>query len=128
MRMASKTLVALAICSGAVLAQSNRNDAEERFKAKFGRYTPAEESRREAEKANTAYRDAKPPKASDENRSNWAEQQHRAKYGRPTPAEESKIDAEKANTAYRDVTAPAEDRWYDNYMRSKHGRSAPAKK
>ena len=128
MRIVPKTLVALAICSVAALAQSNRNDAEERYKAKFGRYTPAEEARRAEEKANTAYRDTTPPKASDAARTNWSEQRHQAKFGRPTPATEAKINEEKANTAFRDVTPTAEDRWYDNYLRTKHGRSTPAAK
>jgi hypothetical protein len=128
MRLVSKTLVVLAICAAGALAQSRPSAEEQRFKAKYGRYTPAEEARRAEEKANTAYRDATPPRGAEASRDNWSEDRHRAKFGRPTPTEEKKIDAEKANTAYREVTGPVEDRWHDNYLRSKHGRSAPAKK
>ena len=124
MTLASKALVALAVCSVTALAQS----AEDRFKAKYGRNTPAEEKRLSQEKASTAYRDATPPQGETKPTDKWAEQRHRAKLGRATPAEEAKINAEKANTAYREVKTPPADRWQESYFETKYGRSAPSKK
>ena len=122
MTLASKTLVALAISSTAFLTYAS--DSEARFRAKYGRSTPAVE----AQRANTAYRDAKAPTSTEAPKDNWAENRHRVKTGRATPAEESRVAAEKSNTAYREVATPPEDRWHDNYFEKKYGRSAPAKK
>jgi hypothetical protein len=125
MNLTSKILVALAICSSAAYPESKVNAAEERFKAKFGRYTPAEEARRAEAEANTAYRDAAPTKKTGP-ANDWSEQRHQAKFGRPSPAEEAKINDEKKNTAYREVATPRPaDRWHDNYFRTKYGRPAP---
>jgi hypothetical protein len=122
MRLASRILVALAITSTAYLAQASDSDA--RFRAKYGRSTPAVE----AQQASTAYRDAKPAATTAAPGDNWAEQRHRTKLGRATPAEQSRIDAEKASTAYREVKAPVEDTWYDSLLEKKYGRSTAPKK
>ena len=126
MKLTSKILVVLAICFSAAYAESKVNAAEERFKAKFGRYTPAEEARRAEADANTAYRDAAPAKKAGPVNA-WSEQRHQTKYGRPSPAEEAKINDEKKNTAFREVPTASPDRWYDNYFRTKFGRPAPKK-
>jgi hypothetical protein len=126
MSLQSKILVALAICSSAAFSESKVNAAEERFKAKFGRYTPAEEARRAEAEANTAYRDAAPAKKAVP-QNVWSEQRHQAKFGRPSPAEEAKINEEKNNSAYRDASTPPVDRWHDNYFQTKFGRPAPKK-
>jgi hypothetical protein len=122
MTLASKTLVALAISSTAFVAFAS--DSEARFRAKYGRSTPAVE----AQQANTAYRDAQPASKTGAPADNWAEQRHQTKLGRATPAEEARIQADKANTAYREVKAPAEDRWYDSFLQKKYGRSTAPKK
>lgn len=126
MTLAYKTLVALAACSVAAMAQSNRNDADQRFRAKYGRSTPAVEAREAAEKSSTAYRDAAPA-TTQAPRDQWAEQRHRSKLGRATPAEEKRIEADKSNTAYREVTTPPANRWGDDYMRNKYGRRPASK-
>ncbi|HYP07210.1 MAG TPA: hypothetical protein VER03_13340 [Bryobacteraceae bacterium] len=126
MTLAHKTLVALAVCSVASFAEPNRDTADQRFRAKYGRSTPAVEAQETAEKASTAYRDATPP--SDKIAPNrWAEQRHQVKFGRPTPAEEKRLEAERSNTAYREVTTPPADRWQEGYMGAKYGRTAPKK-
>lgn len=122
MTIPSKTLVALAISSTVAVAVAS--DSEARFRAKYGRSTPAVEK----QQANTAYRDAKVPTAASAPIDDSAEQRHRTKLGRSTPAVEAKEAAEKSNTAYRDVTTPPEDRWHDNYFEKKYGRSTPNKK
>lgn len=126
MTLVHKTLVALAVCSTAALAQSNRNDADQRFRVKYGRSTPAVEAREAAEKASTAYRDAAPT-STQATGDRWAEQHHRSKLGRATPAEEKRIEADKSNTAYREVAAPPANRWGDDYLRHKYGRRADSK-
>jgi hypothetical protein len=118
----SRTLVALAIASTGFLAYASDSDA--RFRAKYGRNTPAVE----ANHASTAYRDAKPATTTAAPADTWSEQRQRAKLGRSTPAEESRIEADKANTAYREVKAPVEDRWSDNLLEKKYGRSNSSKK
>lgn len=126
MTLVHKTLVALAVWSVASLAEPNRDTADQRFRAKYGRSTPAVEAKDAAEKASTAYRDATPP--SDQPAANrWAEQRHQAKFGRSTPADEKRMEGEKSNTAYREVTTPLADRWHEGYMGAKYGRTAPKK-
>jgi hypothetical protein len=104
--------------------------AEERFKAKYGRYTPAEEARREAlkkpAKAQSAALEAevamcempgccKPGAAAKSEVS--AGDAHidalfRAKFGRPSPVEEARIAEAKREPAVsaRAVTSPRCDR------------------
>ena len=82
--------------------------AEERFKAKYGRYTPAEEARREA--AKNAHRAA-------------------AKAQRPSATETAMCDM--PNCCKRDKTARAEvstaDTYTDALFRAKYGRPSPVK-
>ena len=118
MTTVSKTLVALTISSAVFVASAS--DSEARFRAKYGRSTPAVE----AQQSSTAYRDAKPAKSGEATTGNWADQHHQTKLGRATPATEARIEAEKSSTAYREVKkAPAEDRWQENLMERKYGRS-----
>jgi hypothetical protein len=98
------------------------------FRAKYGRPSPLEESRLNAEQANTAYREATPSSAAMPF-DNGAEQRYRTKYGRPSPLEESRLNAEQANTAYRETTPSAVAMPFDNgaeqRYRAKYGRPSP---
>ena len=92
--------------------------AEERFKAKYGRYTPAEETRREAAKKaqattaksdhpqaqmceipNCCKRETKAATAKVSTADTHAEALFRAKYGRPSPMKEARIAEAKRQAA-----------------------------
>ena len=119
-----------ALFAAVACAQSSGSLAEERFRAKHGRYTPAKEAQIKAEQSNTAFREDK--EARKQSRpSGWAETRHSVKFGRPSPAEEARIKAEQDSVAFReDTTAkeiqPAEtprmDTWYSDVHSKKFGR------
>lgn len=121
------TAVLAMVASTSMVAQSNRW-SEQWYRAKFGRPSPTEEARLNAEHANTAYRQETPGEAAvpaDNRFENW----YRAKYGRPSPTEEARLQAQQANTAYREATptqasAPA-NMWFEGWYRAKFGRPSP---
>ncbi len=84
----------LAIGANTLLAAQTSNPwFEGWYRAKFGRPSPTEEARIQAEQANTAYREATPtPSAAPVN--TWFEGWYRAKYGRPSPTEEARLKAQ----------------------------------
>ena len=98
--------------------------AEERFKAKYGRYTPAEEARREALKKAAKAQNAAPSselaicdmpdccgstkamaKTEVSNADTYAEALFRAKFGRPSPMKETRIAEAKREVNERVVAA-----------------------
>ena len=63
------------------------------YRAKYGRPSPTEEARLQAQQANTAYREATPAQAAAPDNTRF-EAWYRAKYGRPSPAEEARLKAQ----------------------------------
>ena len=57
------------------------------YRAKYGRPSPTEVARTEAEQSNTAYREVAPAQVP-ANGNGWYEGWYRAKFGRPSPLEE----------------------------------------
>jgi hypothetical protein len=116
------------VASTSMVAQSN-GWSEQWYRAKFGRPSPTEVARLQAEQATTAYRQETPSKAAvpaDTRFENW----YRAKYGRPSPSEEARLQAEQASTAYREVkptqaVVPA-NAWFEGWYRAKYGRPSPS--
>ncbi|MEO8594954.1 MAG: hypothetical protein ABI759_16660 [Candidatus Solibacter sp.] len=100
------------------MAQSSN---EERFKAKFGRYSAAEEARQSAGQENTAYRAETLPVTA---AAPWNEQWFKAKYGRYTPTEEARQNREQENSAFRAETLPVtpSTTWSEQWMKLKLGR------
>ena len=101
---------------------------EQGHKAKIGRSSAAEEARRNAERAATAYREEAAQEAAIL-RNWWLEDFHKGKYGRSSAAEEARLRAESASTAFRGETrveggVPAHT-WLDDFWRNKFGRPAP---
>ena len=121
------TAVAALTVSPFAIPQSNSNGFEQWYRAKYGRPSPTEQARIDAEKANTAYREVAPAPASPAN--TWFEQWYRAKYGRPSPTEQARLDAEQANTAYREVPTNADvlsgNARFEAWYRAKYGHSSP---
>lgn len=119
----------LAIGANTLLAAQTSNPwFEGWYRAKFGRPSPTEETRLQAEKANTAYR-VEAPRPGPVPANPWFEGWYRAKFGRPSPTEEARLQAEQANTAYREATstqavAPA-NTWFEGWYRAKYGRPSP---
>jgi hypothetical protein len=109
--------------NGVIAAQLGNDWQEQWFQKKYGRSTPAEERRLQAEQASTAYR-ADTTGGAPAPANTWMEQWYAKKYGRNTPAEEARLDAERANTAFREETRPAADNnWFDRWFEKKYGRS-----
>ena len=120
---------ALVISTNSVMAMQMSNSWYEQWhKAKYGRSSPPEEARLNAERAAMAYREETAPKAAIP-RNTWFEDFHRAKYGRSSPLEEARLKAERAATAYREEAAPKAgkpaDTWLDDFWSAKYGRPAP---
>ncbi len=63
------------------------------YRAKYGRPSPTEEARLQAQQANTAYREATPAQAAAHDNSRF-EAWYRDKYGRPSPTEEARLKAQ----------------------------------
>jgi len=112
--------------ANALLAASLANDwTEQYFKAKTGRYTPAEEARQRDARANVAFREDALSVAAP----SWFEQYYKAKVGRFTQAEEARLEQLKANSAYREeppvgFIAPT---WAEQLFKTKLGRAMPGK-
>jgi hypothetical protein len=109
-------------------AQAGATWEEQWFRVKFGRPSPAEEARRNAEQANIAFREEPAPKVRAK-APNWMEQHYRGKYGRSSPLEEARLKADQANVAFREETtpqaAPSVTNWIEQHYRGKYGRSSP---
>lgn len=130
--MKSLIMISLAgfLFAGAGQAQSANAWFEQWFQAKYGRPSPMEEARRQAAKANVAFRDDVAPRTDPATAVNWQrEQWFQAKFGRPSPVEEARRKAALANTAFRDEeVAPqtsSTNWWRDQWFRAKFGRPAP---
>ncbi len=122
------TAVLAMVASTSMVAQSN-SWSEQWYRAKYGRPSPTEEARIQAQQATTAYREAKPsPTAVPVN--TWFEGWYRAKYGRPSPTEEARLQAVESNTAYREAaptkSAAPVNTWFEGWYRAKYGRPSPS--
>ena len=87
------TTVFAIVGSTSMVAQSSSSWSEQWYRAKFGRPSPAEEARLQAQQANTAYREATPAQAAAPDNSRF-EAWYRSKYGRPSPTEEARLKAQ----------------------------------
>lgn len=110
-------------------AQASSTWADQWFRAKFGRPSPAEDARKKADRANAPFRQEAAPEVAPAAANNWIEQHYRAKYGRNTPMEEARQKAERAKTAVRQKGAregslPANN-WIEQHYRAKYGRNTP---
>jgi len=110
------------------IAQSGNNWSEQWYRAKYGRPSPTEQARIQAEEANTAYREEPVSQISTPS-NNWFDGWYRMKYGRPSLMEQARIDAAEASTAYREEPAGRAsipvNQWFDGWYRAKYGRSSP---
>src|SRR5439155_10105347 len=86
--------------NGLMAAQTSNAWMDQWYRAKFGRSSPAEESRLKAEQASTAFREETRHEAAGPANA-WFEQWYKAKFGRNSPAEEARQRAEKESTAFR---------------------------
>ncbi|MBY0507713.1 MAG: hypothetical protein K2X03_27625 [Bryobacteraceae bacterium] len=114
----------LALVASGLMAQSGISEFDQRYKAKYGIYSPQTEARLRAERANSASREeASVPPA----RPNWIEQYYKAKYGRNTPAEEARLKAERDSSASREEPTQIEPAksWIDQWYKAKFGRYSP---
>lgn len=113
--------------NGLFAAQASNTWLDQWYKAKYGRISPAEEARLNAERESTAFREETPGDVTPET-PNWMEQYFKAKLGRNTPAEEARLKAERESTAFREEptrdVAPART-WLEERYRVKYGRSSP---
>ncbi len=112
-----------------LVAQTPNTWFEGWYRAKFGRPSPTEDARLQAQQANTAYREATQAQGVAP-ANTWFEGWYRAKFGRPSPTEEARIQAAQADTAYREATpaqavAP-ENTWFEGWYRAKYGRPSPS--
>lgn len=122
-------LFAGAMSSSAMLASTNDQWAEERMKAKTGRYSPAEEARREARARESEDQDHTCKKqsccrhqhasAKNKRSSNSADTLLASKLGRGTPAVSESSAHEKA------LAASNASSYSEAWWRSKFGRSMP---
>lgn len=122
-------LFAGAMSSSAMLASTNDQWAEERMKAKTGRYSPAEEARREARARESEDQDQTCKKqsccrhqhasAKNKRSSNSADTLLASKLGRGTPAVSESSAHEKA------LAASNASSYSEAWWRSKFGRSMP---
>ena len=89
-----KTLLTISFAGLMFVATGLANDggAEDRFMAKWGRYTPAEEARLNAAESNLAAREETTVSLAPRN-DNGAESRFSMKWGRYTPAEEARLKA-----------------------------------
>ena len=126
--------------AGAAFGQGSNSTVEQWHKAKYGRYSAAEEARQKAETANTAFREDTGEASGLSNASShptvsWSEQWNKAKYGRYSAAEEARQRSEQSNTAYREESAPEEviggrpaetaiSSW-EQWHKAKYGRYSP---
>ena len=124
-----KTFVTNVLLGGALLmgasglmAQSDNSWREQYFRAKFGRNTPLEETRQNAEAVSTAFREefTTPMPAN-----TWYEEYFKAKFGRVSPLEEARQNTQAASTAFREeepteVVAPVNN-WHAQMFRMKTG-------
>ena len=117
----------LTLGTGSLPAATTGNDwAEQLFKAKIGRNTPAEEARLRAEGANAAFR---AETAVNVATPNFIEQLFKAKLGRYTRGEEARLREVEASTAFREE-APAgyvAPTWAEQLFKAKLGRDVPGK-
>ena len=107
-----------------LMAQTGVSELDQRFKAKYGVYTPPTEARLRAELANSASREEASTRPV---HVNWIEQHFKAKYGRNTPAEEARLQTERDNSASREDPAQTEPvkSWIDQWYKAKFGRYSP---
>jgi len=113
----------LSLGTGGLLAATTGNDwAEQFFKAKMGRSTPAEEARLRAEGANAAFRVEETSVAAP----NWIEQFFKAKLGRYTRGEEARM---RELEAFREETPAGYTvpTWAEELFKAKLGRDVPGK-
>ena len=139
-----KRLIAMsfvgAIFAAAGLAQPNSAWREQWFKAKYGRYTPMEEARQNAERVNAAFRAETTPQTAPRvetatQANSWREQWFKTKFGRYTPMEEARQRAEQASAAFRAETTPRaaprtqtvtpSNSWREQWFKTKFGRYSP---
>ena len=116
-------IAVLTLGANGVFAATASNDWFEQWhRTKYGRSSAAE-TRQNAERANTAFREepaAQPAKS-------WFENWYETKYGRPSPREEARLKAAGANTAFREeltATQPV-NTWLKDWYKAKYGGSYP---
>ena len=125
--------------AAAGFAQSSNTWLEQWHKAKFGRYSAAEEARQKSVQSVTAYREeaATTPHQQSAQVSegiSWREQWFKTKFGRYTAAEEARQKGEQVESAYREEprteAAPAASTYRTNehleqWYKAKFGRPSP---
>lgn len=132
------SLVGLMIAA-AGFAQTSNAWLEQWNKAKFGRYSAAEEARQKSVQSVTASREEaatrpSPQSAQASEGISWREQWFKAKFGRYTAAEEALQRGQQVETAYREEAssqaAPAPNAYRRNqhveqWYKAKFGRYSP---
>ena len=115
----------VAMSSSLLTAQPNNNLAEQWYRTRYGRPSPAEQARIDAAVKHVATRPVSIPVLGANHANAWSEELFQLKYGRPTPRNEARL--REAN-AGRDMLmtsqlAPANDR-FENWFRAKSGRAS----
>ena len=111
------------LASGAIAAAPDGSAwFDEWYKAKYGRPSPREEARINAERQATAYREEPAREIAPVN---WFEQWFKAKYGRNSPQEDARIKAEGESSAFREEPAReiAPNDSFEQRYRAKYGRA-----
>ena len=135
----SKISFAGLMIAAAGFAQSSNTWLEQWHKAKFGRYSAAEEARQKSMQSVTAYREEAATRPNQQSAQasegiSWREQWFKAKFGRYTAAEEARQKGEQVETAYREEprteAAPAGGTYRTNehleqWYKAKFGRNSP---
>ena len=125
--------------AAAGFAQTSNTWLEQWHKAKFGRYSAAEEARQKPVQSVTAYREEAATRPNQESAQasegiSWREQWFKAKFGRYSAAEEARQRGQQLETAYREEArsqaAPAPSAYRTNehleqWYKAKFGRYSP---
>ena len=111
--------------AAAGFAQTSNTWLEQWNKAKFGRYSAAEEARQKSVQSVTAYREeaATTPNQQSAEASegvSWREQWFKTKFGRYTAAEEARQRGQQVETAYREEASSQVTPAPNAYRRNEH--------
>jgi hypothetical protein len=112
-----------AMFAAATPAQSSNAWMEQWNKAKTGRYSPMEEARQRAARADATNREEVAPKAVTP-ANTWFEDRWKAKNGRNSPAVEVSQRTEPSEPVVTKAATPA-NTWLEDRWRAKYGRSSP---
>lgn len=95
------------IATGSMFAQTTNSGFEARYRAKFGRPSPTEQARLNAQAVNAASPQAALAVNAVAANNGGFEARYRAKVGRPSPTEEARLNSEQGNSVVAGAAKPA---------------------